>query len=122
MDDLQFDKLYDIFKDFPAKMATLKEWEKSYRRAALMENLYEHDAVKHLLTLFASYVKENDLRLQSMQRSDFTNDALFFDQRVRLEAEKNCWNLLIAFFTNAKSTKEAIAQNVKDTEKQNLTS
>ena len=119
MDKPDFDNLYDIFKDYPVKLEQVKTWEKTFRKAALVDNLYEHDAVKQLIDLLKGYIEDNEEKLKAQRREDFTRDELFFAARERLAIENGAWKLLISFFTNSKSQAMEIGEKVKETKKLN---
>lgn len=119
MDKPNFENLHEIFAGQPAKLEVIRGWEKEYRKAALVKNLYEHDAVKQLVKLLNGFIADNEVKLKNQKRSDFQNDNLYFDERVRLSAEIGCWSLIIGFFTKAESKMNAVASNVKETQRIN---
>ena len=119
MDDLNFENLYDIFSTSPEKLKVVQNWEKDYRKAALINNLYEHAAVKQLVTLLSGFISDNEAVLKLQKRVDYASDNLYFDDRTRLEAEINAWKLIINFFTKAESTASSISQKVIETKNLN---
>lgn len=115
MDTPNFETVYKIFEGYPEKLSAVKEWEKEYRRAALTNNLYEHQAIKDLLTKLRGFNADIDARLRLMARSEFANDNLYFDERTKLETEARCWHFLIHIFTIAQSKVGDIAGKVDET-------
>lgn len=115
MEEKNFENLYNIFSGYPDKLKIVQNWEKDYRKAALINNLYEHAAVQQLVSLLTGFIKGNEATLLTQKRADYPSDELYFDERTRLEAENNAWKLIINFFTKAQSTAASIAEKVTET-------
>lgn len=110
-----FDVLHTLFKDYPEKLATIKAWEKDFKKAALKDDLYSHEAVKQLVELLQQYISMNGEKLKTQRRADYANDELFFEARGNLLTENNCWSIIANFFTRAEAVKQSIASKVKET-------
>lgn len=119
MERPNFENAYKIFEQYPQKLAEVKKWEGTWRRAALANNLFEHGEIKILLEMLTKFMAENEKFLLGQQRSTYTNDNLYFEDRVKREAENLCWTWFIHIFTRAESNAENIKGKVEDTNSKN---
>lgn len=92
---------------------TLTQWERLIRRAMLVKNLYEHDAVKIILQFAQSKVDAIDEALRSQKAEDLANSQGLW-KRAKMEASKEAFQWFVTIFTRAESTIKVINSSVKE--------
>ncbi len=64
MEQPDFENIYKIFDNYPEKKREIQEWEKEFRRVAVINNLYEHAAIQKLTAMLNRWIEECNNKLR----------------------------------------------------------
>ncbi|KKU88271.1 MAG: hypothetical protein UY18_C0017G0005 [Microgenomates group bacterium GW2011_GWF2_47_9] len=92
---------------------TMYQWEKLIRKAFLVKNLYEHDAVKIIFQYFQAKVESINKALQE-QTADELATPQGVVKRVRWEALREAYGSFTQILSRAEGTIKVINKNVDE--------
>lgn len=90
---------------------TIEQWEKLIRRAFLVQNLYEHDAVKIIHEFYLKKVEGINNALQAQSVEDLATQAGLV-RRARWEALREAYQSFVTIMSRAEGTIKVINKNV----------
>lgn len=97
----------------PEDKEVLVEWERMIRKAMIVKDLYQHDAIKILFEFCTTKVSKIKDALEAQTAVELSSPQ-GLAQRTKYEAQKEAYAWFVGLFKKADDTIKVINKNVKD--------